>query len=55
MAYTFGKIRSELRKEGKLPGDIDLMIAATTLHLDLKILTDNKKHFEHVPNLELYD
>ncbi len=54
MAYTFGKIRNDLRKKGKLPGDIDLMIAATALHLDLKVLTDNKKHFEHIPDIKLY-
>ncbi|MFW6196402.1 MAG: type II toxin-antitoxin system VapC family toxin [Thermoplasmatota archaeon] len=54
MAYTFGKIRNDLRKKGKLPGDIDLMIAATALHLDLEVLTDNKKHFEHIPSIELY-
>jgi len=54
MAYTFGKIRNDLRKKGKLPGDIDLMIAATALHLDLEVLTDNKKHFEHISGIELY-
>ncbi len=54
MAYTFGKIRNDLRMKGKLPGDIDLMIAATALHLDLEVLTDNKKHFEHISGIELY-
>ncbi len=54
MAYTFGKIRNDLRKKGKLPGDIDLMIAATALHLDLEVLTDNKKHFKHISGIELY-
>jgi len=54
MAYTFGKIRNDLRKKGKLPGDIDLMIAATALHLDLEVLTDNKKHYEHISGIELY-
>ena len=54
MAYTFGKIRNDLRKKGKLSGDIDLMIAATALHLDLEVLTDNKKHFEHISGIELY-
>ena len=54
MAYTFGKIRNDLRIKGKLPGDIDLMIAATALHLDLEVLTDNKKHFEDISGIELY-
>ncbi|MFP4142727.1 MAG: type II toxin-antitoxin system VapC family toxin [Thermoplasmata archaeon] len=55
MAYTFGEIRNELREKGKLPGDIDLMIAATALYLDLELLTDNKKHFEHIHGIKLYD
>lgn len=55
MAFTFGEIRNELREKGRLPGDIDLIIAATALDLDLELLTDNKKHFEHIPGIKLYD
>jgi tRNA(fMet)-specific endonuclease VapC len=32
----------------------DLLIAATALANGLPLFTDNKKHFEHIPGIQLY-
>ncbi|MFO7773082.1 MAG: type II toxin-antitoxin system VapC family toxin [Dehalococcoidia bacterium] len=50
---TFGKERARLRKEGKLIGDFDLLIASTCVHHELTLLTDNIREFERVENLKI--
>ena len=50
----FGEERAKLRKQGKLIGDFDLLIASTCLHYNLILLTGNIKHFERVENLNIY-
>ena len=50
---VFGRERGRLRKEGKLIGDFDLLIASTCLHYNLTILTNNIKHFEKIGNLKI--
>ncbi len=49
----FGRERGRLRREGKLIGDFDLLIAATGLHYGLTVLTNNRQHFERVEGLEI--
>lgn len=49
----FGKERGRLRKEGKIIGDFDLMIAATCLIHDLILLSNNRKHYERVKDLRI--
>jgi len=49
----FGIERGKLRKQGKLIGDFDLLIASTCLYHDLSLLTNNRKHFELVERLEI--
>ena len=50
---TFGRERARLRKEGRLIGDFDLLIASTCLHHDLVLLTDNVREFERVEGIKL--
>jgi len=50
---VFGRERTELREEGKLIGDLDLLIASTCLHHNLILLTDNIREFERVKNLKI--
>ena len=54
VAKTFGKVRSELKKEGNVIEDIDIFLAATCLTYGLTMITLNKKHFDRVPGLQLY-
>jgi tRNA(fMet)-specific endonuclease VapC len=49
----FGRERGRLRREGKLIGDFDLLIAATGLHYGLTVLTNNRQHFEWVEGLQI--
>jgi predicted nucleic acid-binding protein len=49
----FGQERGKLRKEGRLIGDFDLLIAATCLCHSLTLLTNNRRHFEMIEGLQL--
>ena len=49
----FGRERGRLRKEGKMIGDLDLLIASTCLHHNLTLLTNNVAHFERMEKLKI--
>ena len=51
---TFGELRSQLRRAGRPIPDFDLAIASTALYYDLTLLTFNRRHFERIPDLRLY-
>ena len=50
----FARIRGELRAQGNLIGDMDLLIAATAITHGLTLVTRNDRHFRRVPDLLLY-
>jgi tRNA(fMet)-specific endonuclease VapC len=50
----FGRTRSELRRQGQLIPDLDLLIAATALYHDLILLTRNRRHFSRIAQLRVY-
>lgn len=50
----FARIRGDLRSQGQLIPDPDIMIAATALHLHLTLVTRNRKHFSRIPGLNLH-
>jgi tRNA(fMet)-specific endonuclease VapC len=54
IAMEFAALRVILRQRGRLIGDFDLVIAATALCLDLTLLTFNRRHFDRIPDLQLY-
>jgi tRNA(fMet)-specific endonuclease VapC len=49
----FGEENARLRKDGQIIGDFDLLIAATCLHYGLKLLTNNRRHFQRIGGLEV--
>lgn len=51
---VFARIRADLRREGQLIPDLDLLIAATAIHHQLIRLTRNVRHFVRIPELKLY-
>ncbi len=51
----FARLRSHLRRQGRRIEDFDLLIASTAIHHDLELVTRNRRHFERVPGLKLYD
>jgi tRNA(fMet)-specific endonuclease VapC len=50
----FANVRGQLRREGNLIPDNDLLIGATALQYKLTLVTYNKKHFQRIPGLVLY-
>ena len=50
----FARMRSELRRQGNLIPDFDLLIAATALEHDLILMTRNTRHFARIAGLRLY-
>lgn len=50
----FARIRGKLRKERRLIGDPDILIAATATINKLTLITGNKKDFQRVEDLKLF-
>jgi tRNA(fMet)-specific endonuclease VapC len=53
IARRFGDIKADLRRQGLLSEDSDLLIGGTTLALGLTSVTNNTEHFHHIPGLSL--
>jgi len=52
-AVLFGKIKADLRREGNLVNDSDLMIASVALSSHSVLVTNNVRHFNRIPGLAL--
>ncbi len=52
-ATAFGKAASALARAGTPIGELDTMIAAHALSLDLTLVTNNTKHFRRVAGLRI--
>jgi len=48
-----GDIYSQLRNSGQIVGDADILIAATALHLNVPVVTNNEKHFNRINGLQV--
>ena len=53
IARAFGEIKLELRRQGSLIEDFDLLIAATARTYRLTLVTNNQGHFGRIPDLTL--
>lgn len=53
LAALWGHLRAELEAKGTPTGTNDLWIAATALSYGLPLITNNRRHFERVPGLQL--
>jgi len=49
----YGSIRAQLKKEGRLIGNNDLLIAAHARSINAVLVTNNVREFIRVPNLEV--
>lgn len=54
-AKTFGRLKAELKKNGKTLADMDLAIAAIAEENNLALVTHNTRHFEKIPGLVIED
>ena len=50
----FAQVRAQLRQQGQLIPDLDLLIAATALVHDLALVTRNRRHFARIAGLQLH-
>ena len=53
IAKKKAEIAAYLKREGRIIGLADVIIAATALVNELKLVTRNIKHFSQIPNLEI--
>jgi len=52
-AKYFGEQKARLRKLGQPIADLDLLIASIAFAEDAVLVTDNTKHFDRIPELQL--
>ena len=50
---TFAPLKAKLEKQGKRVDDFDLIVAATAIHLSYTLVTNNVRHFQHIPELPI--
>jgi tRNA(fMet)-specific endonuclease VapC len=50
----FAQIRGQLRAQGNLIADPDILIAVTAIHHEFILVTQNTRHFQRVPGLSLH-
>lgn len=55
VARKFAAVRGELRGRGQILSQPDLLIAATAIHRGLELVTRNRRHFERIGGLKLYE
>ncbi len=52
-ARIFGEHRGRLRRQERLIDSLDILIAATCLEHGLRLLTNNRAHFDRIEGLQL--
>ena len=50
---VFGEIKARLEQKGTRIEDMDLLIAATAMYMDLSLVTNNKNHFSRISDLTI--
>jgi tRNA(fMet)-specific endonuclease VapC len=50
---TFSDLKARMQKTGVLVDDMDLLIAATSLTMNLTLVTNNEKHFSKIKGIRL--
>ena len=48
---TFGTLKADMERGGVRLDDLDVMIAATAIHLNYTLVTNNVRHFGRIPDL----
>jgi tRNA(fMet)-specific endonuclease VapC len=54
-AEAYGRLRGELKRRGLVVQPIDLLIASVAVAYDLTLVTNNVRHFSHIPGFRLVD
>ncbi len=53
IAKYFGLLRARLKKKGDIIEDLDLLIAATCVANNLVLITQNRRHFNRIEELNI--
>ncbi|NUO02766.1 MAG: type II toxin-antitoxin system VapC family toxin [Saprospiraceae bacterium] len=53
IANIAAQIFADLRRNNQIVAHTDVLIGATALHYQMKLVTNNQAHFSRIPNLEL--
>jgi tRNA(fMet)-specific endonuclease VapC len=53
VSREYGKLKAKLREAGIVVADNDLWIAACALRHSIPLISNNRKHFEKMPGLDL--
>lgn len=48
IADTFGRVKAELRRQGQILADFDLLIGATAITTQRMLVTNNTQHFQRL-------
>ncbi len=51
--YEYGVIRSALQVQGKIIGNVDMLIGAQTISNDLVLVTNNVKEFKRIKGIKI--
>ncbi|MBI9055946.1 MAG: type II toxin-antitoxin system VapC family toxin [Bacteroidales bacterium] len=54
-SIDYGRLKTDLRKQGRIIGPIDMLLAAQALNKELIFVTNNVKEFERVKGLKIED
>lgn len=52
---TYAEEKARLRKAGNIIDDFDLLIGATAVYFDMKMVTNNTNHFSRITGIQLED
>lgn len=52
-AYEYGRIRQNLQSQGKIIGNMDILIGSQAVSRELILVTNNLKEFNRIENLEI--
>ncbi len=52
-AYEYGRIRQNLQSQGKIIGNMDILIGSQAVSRELILVTNNVKEFKRIENLEI--
>lgn len=50
-AYEYGRIRQDLQSQGKIIGNMDILIGAQAVSRELILVTNNEKEFKRIDGL----
>ncbi|MEA3415489.1 MAG: type II toxin-antitoxin system VapC family toxin [Thermodesulfobacteriota bacterium] len=52
-AYEYGRIRQDLQSQGKIIGNMDILIGSQAVSRELILVTNNEKEFNRIENLQI--